>query len=102
MNDVELNKLLENVAIPISTIEKQIGIPTTVLQKAMKGKRQLPKKWSILLKDYVARKLYLGTNTSPANQNKKKGTSTQEDTPKIEKPTTLSFREQLYNKKMGI
>lgn len=59
MNSKELHELLDIVTKPIYQIEIQIGIPATVLQKALKGKRKLPKKWSIRLKDYVQRKEYL-------------------------------------------
>lgn len=113
MRGDEIIKLLENVTKPVSAIEKQIGIPPTGLQKAMKDKRPLPKRWSILLKDYVARKLYLGgvvkiqTTKQETTQNSTKSKKpdnpiSEKETPKNEENRPLSYREQLYNKKMGI
>lgn len=80
MEAAEITKLLENVTKPIYQIEEQIGIPKTVLQKSMTGKRKLPKKWALLLKDYVARKLYL-----VGNDTKKKETG--QEPLKFQKPT---------------
>lgn len=59
MKAEQLDKLLENVPNPISHIERDLGMPATVLQKALKGKRNLPKKWAIALKSYVENKQYL-------------------------------------------
>lgn len=50
MNQAELLKLLENEATPIYKIEQELGIPKTTLQKAVSGKRELPKKWAIAIK----------------------------------------------------
>ena len=50
MDQQEIKTLLENIPTPIYKIEMELGIPATVLQKAIKGKRRLPKKWIIALK----------------------------------------------------
>ena len=65
MKSEEIEKLLENVPNPISHIERDLGIPATVLQKALKGKRNLPKKWAIALKLYVESKRYLLSGAIP-------------------------------------
>lgn len=49
MNKDELIKLLEEVDTPIYQIESEIGMPKTTLQKAIKGQRDLPKRWRIKL-----------------------------------------------------
>ena len=59
MKAEQIQKLLENVPKPISHIEREIGIPNTALQKAINGKRDLPKRWSIALTNYVESKQYL-------------------------------------------
>jgi hypothetical protein len=59
MKSEEISKLLENVPNPISHIERDLGMPATVLQKALKGNRDLPKKWAIALKFYVETKQYI-------------------------------------------
>lgn len=59
MKSEEISKLLENVPNPISHIERDLGMPATVLQKALKGNRGLPKKWAIALKFYVETKQYI-------------------------------------------
>ena len=50
MKKEEITKLLENVATPIYLIEEMLGMPKTTLQKAVKGKRDLPKRWAIELR----------------------------------------------------
>jgi len=50
MDQQEIKTLLENIPTPIYKIEMELGMPATVLQKAIKGKRRLPKKWIIALK----------------------------------------------------
>jgi hypothetical protein len=65
MKSEEIDKLLENVPNPISHIERDLGMPATVLQKALKGKRGLPKKWAIALKNYVETKQYLLSGSIP-------------------------------------
>lgn len=50
MDQQEIKALLENIPTPIYKIEMELGMPATVLQKAIKGKRRLPKKWIIALK----------------------------------------------------
>jgi hypothetical protein len=59
MSSEEINKLLKNVPNPISHIERDLGMPATILQKSLKGKRRLPKKWAIALRNYVETKQYL-------------------------------------------
>lgn len=53
MTTEELNELLEGVTIPISRIEKELGIAPSVLNKAKKGDRNLPDKYIQPLKEYV-------------------------------------------------
>ena len=65
MKSEEIDKLLENVPNPISHIERDLGMPATVLQKSLKGKRNLPKKWAIALKSYVENKQYLLSGAIP-------------------------------------
>jgi len=50
MDQQEIKALLENIPTPIYKIEIELGMPATILQKAIKGKRKLPKKWLIALK----------------------------------------------------
>lgn len=38
--------------IPISKIEENLKMPPTTLQKVLKGKRELPKKWYKVLETY--------------------------------------------------
>jgi len=59
MKSEEIIKLLEFVPHSISHIERDLGMPKTVLQKAIKGYRGLPKRWSLALKAYVETKQYL-------------------------------------------
>ena len=65
MKSEEIDKLLENVPNPISHIERDLGMPATVLQKALRGKRNLPKKWAIALRLYVETKQYLLSGAIP-------------------------------------
>lgn len=62
MNKEELAVLLVDVVRPRYKIENDLGIPKNVLQQAMKGKRNLPKKWAVLLKEYVQKRRYLVAN----------------------------------------
>lgn len=41
-----------NSYIPVSKIEKALGMPPTTLQKVLSGKRSLPKKWERVLEGY--------------------------------------------------
>lgn len=50
MTQAELLKLLENEPEPIYKIEQELKMPKTTLQKAVKGERELPKKWAIAIK----------------------------------------------------
>lgn len=43
--------------IPISKIEESLGMPPTTLQKVLKGKRELPKKWAKILDAYFVKKV---------------------------------------------
>jgi transcriptional regulator with XRE-family HTH domain len=38
--------------LSISEIEKELGMPRTTLQKVLKGKRELPKKWVKVVENY--------------------------------------------------
>jgi len=49
MDKTEINTILVNVATPIYQIEVDLGMPKTTLQKAIKGERELPKKWALKL-----------------------------------------------------
>jgi hypothetical protein len=49
MKSEELKDLLATVAKPVYQIEVDLGMPKTTLQKAIKGDRELPKKWSLKL-----------------------------------------------------
>jgi len=85
-----IKSLLENVGKPISHIEQEIGIPKTALQKAINGKRGLPKRWSIALRNYVESKQYLiavGIE-SPKPENKKELKKTKKVTPAAPKVET--------------
>lgn len=106
MGSAEIIKLLENVAVPIAHIEKKIGIPATVLQKSIKGKRDLPKKWAIALKNYVATKQYLVGN---AQIEYKKADKKSYDGKKLEnvndepvQPSGLTAFQIYQRKKMGL
>lgn len=57
MKQIELLKLLENEVTPIYKIEQELGMPKTTLQKAIKGKRELPKKWAIAVKSKYSPKI---------------------------------------------
>lgn len=65
MKSEEIIKLLEFVPHSISHIERDLGMPKTVLQKAIKGYRGLPKRWSLALKAYVETKQYLLSGAIP-------------------------------------
>lgn len=41
--------------LPISEIEKRLGMPPTTLQKVLKGTRVLPKKWANILESYFVK-----------------------------------------------
>ena len=51
MTQQEIIDLLAKVTTPIYQIEEKLGMPKTTLQKAIKGERDLPKKWCIKLLD---------------------------------------------------
>lgn len=57
MKKEEVEKLLENDATPIYLLEKELGMPASTLQKALAGKRELPKKWALKLKLRFGNKL---------------------------------------------
>ena len=40
--------------LSVSKIEKELGMPSTTLQKVLKGKRELPKKWVKVVEDYFS------------------------------------------------
>ncbi len=49
-----MEKLLKYIdLLNISEIERQIGCPRTTLQKAVKYKHRLPKKWESKLNEYM-------------------------------------------------
>lgn len=66
MKQEDINVLLENVRRPIYKIEEDLGMPKTTLQKTVKGERGLPKKWAILLKDYVKTSAWISANAKDA------------------------------------
>lgn len=45
-----------NSYIPVSKIEKTLGMPPTTLQKVLSGERNLPKKWERVLEGYFVSK----------------------------------------------
>lgn len=103
MNKEELAVLLVDVVRPRYKIENDLGIPKNVLQQAMKGKRNLPKKWAVLLKEYVQKKRYLVANIL---ENKKRSVITEVEE-KTEEPNEQSERplttiEIIRRKKLGI
>lgn len=51
MTKEELWAVLDKVPTPVYQIEQDLGMPKTTLQKAIKGERELPKKWWLLLKE---------------------------------------------------
>lgn len=59
-----LKKNIEDMEIylPISTIEKNLGMPKTTIQQVLNGHRKLPKKWIKFLEVYFKDKVYLGVN----------------------------------------
>ena len=59
MTKEELIVLMADVVRPMYKIEKDIGMPMNTLQRAMKGTKDLPKKWAVKLKGYIERKEYL-------------------------------------------
>jgi hypothetical protein len=50
------------IYIPVSAIEKNLGMPKTTIQQVLNGHRNLPKKWVKVLERYFNGKLYLGEN----------------------------------------
>jgi hypothetical protein len=56
-----LKKNIEDMEIylPISKIEKNLGMPKTTIQQVLNGNRNLPKKWVKILEKYFKEKLYL-------------------------------------------
>jgi predicted transcriptional regulator len=68
MKQEDINILLENVRRPIYKIEEDLGMPKTTLQKTIKGERRLPKKWAILLKDYVKTSAWISANAKDATK----------------------------------
>jgi len=59
-----------NSYIPVSKIEKALGMPPTTLQKVLSGKRSLPKKWERVLEGYFVGKPNL--HIAPVNLEIKK------------------------------
>lgn len=55
MSKEDILKLLEAVTTPIYQIEINLGMPKTTLQKALKGGRELPKKWALKLQEAYPR-----------------------------------------------
>lgn len=103
MKSEEIDKLLENVPNPISHIERDLGMPATILQKALRGKRNLPKKWAIALRLYVETKQYLLSGAIPHIPPSKREVVEQvvkEPTPKEEK-STKTIVPKKYDPKEG-
>lgn len=57
MTKEELLGILDKVPTPIYQIEVALGMPKTTLQKAIKGERELPKKWILKLLEKYPPKL---------------------------------------------
>lgn len=68
MRASELQILLDKVYRPISKIEEDLGMPKTTLQKAVKGLRSLPKRWSVELKEYVKTGGWISANVKENNK----------------------------------
>lgn len=70
MDKKEIERLLSQVATPIYQIEKSLGMPKTTLQKAIKGERELPKKWALKLASaYTPQKVVkIVDATKPTNE----------------------------------
>jgi len=56
MDRSEIIALLNRVITPVYQIEADLGMPKTTLQKAISGKRKLPKKWAIKLQEVYGAK----------------------------------------------
>lgn len=70
MTKEELCGILDKVPTPIYQIEVELGMPKTTLQKAIKGERELPKKWTLkLLEAYPPKKaeIKIQDATEPTN-----------------------------------
>jgi hypothetical protein len=105
MNKEELTKLLEEVSAPISKIEAKIGMPKNSLQKALKGERKLPKSWALKLKDFIAKKQYIGlTRGRPKEVSKttEKPKEVNSKTSEKDENAPLSEWELIRRKKLGI
>lgn len=69
MEKDEIIYLLSSVAVPVYQIEANLGMPKTTLQKAIKGERDLPKKWELkLLEAYpINKEIKITDGTKPTN-----------------------------------
>lgn len=96
----EINEMDEY--IPVSKIEEKLGMPTTTLQKVLKGNRELPKKWVKVLNSYFIKKV--PEKTEEIVEIKKPGTTKKQKTEsdKQEKKVGLSSFEIYRNAKLGI
>jgi len=68
MEAEEIKILLDKVYRPVCKIEEDLGMPKTTLQKAIKGDRSLPKRWSMELKDYVKTSGWVAANVKENNK----------------------------------
>ena len=65
LSKLALETLISEVPKPVYEIEKDLNMPTTTLQKALKGSRGFPKKWLPILRLYVETKQYLLSGAIP-------------------------------------
>lgn len=101
MTKEELLKLLENDPTPIYQIEKKLGMPKTTLQKAVKGERELPKKWAIVIRSKYSPNIQ---DLSQPNKNIEPITKAPKSSPKSINTGSsdgLSSFERMRRKKLG-
>jgi hypothetical protein len=53
MKAKEVMNLFKDIPTPVAQIEHELEMPKTTLQKAIKGKRDLPKRWDKAVIDYL-------------------------------------------------
>lgn len=80
--------------IPVSKIEESLGMPPTTLQKVLKGKRELPKKWVKVLEGYFVKKV----EAIPESINEEKEELPEEAVPDENKKLSMRERIELESK----
>ena len=86
--------------LPISEIEKRLGMPPTTLQKVLKGTRKLPKKYEKVLEAYFVRK----TETKVQDLTKPNVEAKPKEQPKTNyvANTNKPFMSDAIRKKLGL